>query len=208
MSVFHIVVAQGQASVVAQFAPVATVTAALVAAAVALYLNTRGRKNAERDRRRTLYSEAYRVALEWCEGIYRIRRRPQDGSGDVDLVRHFHDMQERIAYYEGWLAMESPVLGRAYKRFLREVMNEARALIQQAWSRPGCPPTQQTSPDDKGPALNDVKERFLLDVREHLSGWPWVRGRLKKRERKARKAEGKIRARKRPDQQQREEQGP
>jgi hypothetical protein len=112
--------AQEHASLSSQLAPVGTLTAALVAAAVALYLNARGRKNAERDRRRTLYSEAYRVALEWCEGIYRVRRRPQDGSGDADLVRHFHEMQERIAYYEGWLAMESPQLGRAYKRFLRE----------------------------------------------------------------------------------------
>jgi len=183
MSPLVLAAAQERASLLPQLAPIGTVTAALVAAAVALYLNARGRKNAERDRRRTLYSEAYRVALEWCEGIYRIRRRPQDGSGDVDLVHHFHDMQERIAYYEGWLAMESPVLGRAYKRFLCEVMDEARPLIQEAWSRPGCPPTRQTSPDDKGPALNDVKERFLLDMREHLSSWPWVRRRLKKRER-------------------------
>jgi len=87
MSVFHIVVAQGQASVVAQFAPVATVTAALVAAAVALYLNTRGRKNAEGDRRRTLYSEAYRVALEWCEGIYRIRWPEPVKSNETVRVR-------------------------------------------------------------------------------------------------------------------------
>lgn len=193
---------QGEPSISSQLAPVGTVTAALVAAAVALYLNARGRKNAERDRRRTLYSEAYRVALEWCEGIYRVRRRPQDGSGDADLVSHFHDMQERIAYYEGWLAMESPVLGRAYSRFLGEVMAEARPLIQGAWSRSGCPPTQQTSPDDKGPALTDVKQRFLLDVREHLSRWPWVRARLKKREQAA---GTKAEAAKRPIEQQREE---
>ncbi len=181
--------AQEHASISSQLAPVGTLTAALVAAAVALYLNARGRKNAERDRRRTLYSEAYRVALEWCEGIYRVRRRPQDGSGDADLVRHFHEMQERIAYYEGWLAMESPQLGRAYKRFLREVMDEARSLIQDAWSHLGCPPTEQTNPDDQAPALNEAKGRFLLDVREHSSRWFWVRGRLRERERKEARAQ-------------------
>jgi hypothetical protein len=191
--------AQEHASLSSQLAPVGTLTAALVAAAVALYLNARGRKNAERDRRRTLYSEAYRVALEWCEGIYRVRRRPQDGSGDTDLVRHFHEMQERIAYYEGWLAMESPQLGRAYKRFLREVMDEARPLIQDAWSHLGCPPTGQTNPDDQAPALNEAKGRFLLDVREHLSRWFWVRGRLRKRERK------EARARKHESQQPKEQ---
>jgi hypothetical protein len=102
-------------------------TTAVLAAAVALYLNAIGRKAEERGRRRDLYSEAYRTALQWCEGVYRVRRRPADGSGDRELVVHFHEMQERIAYYEGWLAFEAPELGRAYSALLRDLLRIARS---------------------------------------------------------------------------------
>jgi hypothetical protein len=58
---------------------------AVVAAAVAIYLNAAARRRDERSRRRDLYSNAYRAGLEWCEGVYRVRRRNPDGSQDYEL---------------------------------------------------------------------------------------------------------------------------
>src|SRR4051812_22992108 len=107
---------------------------AVLAAAVAVYLNAVGRKNEDRSRRRDLYSQAYRTALEWCEGIYRIRRRAPDGSQDRELVAHFHDLQERVAYYQGWLCIEAADLGRSYQHFLDKVLTECQPLLRDAWS--------------------------------------------------------------------------
>jgi hypothetical protein len=154
---------------------------ASVAAVVAIYLNVVGRKREDRNRRRDLYSLAYRTALEWCEGIYRVRRRAPDGSRDQNLVEHFHDMQERIAYYQSWLALEAPELGRSYGRFLDEVMDAAKPLIQEAWKSPGRDPSLEPPEDDKHPNLLAAKHDFLRDVREHLSSWWWVSRRVKTR---------------------------
>lgn len=154
---------------------------AVLATAVAVYLNAVGRKREDRSRRRDLYSNAYRTALEWCEGVYRIRRRAGDGSNDQELVEHFHHMQERIAYYEGWLAMEAPELGHSYRRFLDRVMGEARPLLQNAWGKAGRHPSAKPPPDEEHPQLDDAKRDFLRDVREHLSRWWWVRRRVKTR---------------------------
>ena len=154
---------------------------AVLAAAAAIYLNSVGRKREERNRRRDLYSDAYRAALAWCEGVYRIRRRAADGSTDRELVEHFHELQERIAYFEGWLAMEAPELGRSYCAFLDRVMSEARPLLQQAWNHPGRHPSEAAPPDEQHPRLDDAKQAFLTDVRDHLSRWWWVRGRVKDR---------------------------
>jgi hypothetical protein len=145
---------------------------ATIAAAVAIYASVVGRKREDQQRRRDLYSEAYRLALEWCEAIYRVRRRAPDGSQDRELVEHFHKLQERIAYYEGWLSIENAELGCAYQQFLSKVLLECRPLIQEAWGKPGREPTDGPSGDDTHPKLAQAKKAFLAEVRRHLaSGW-------------------------------------
>jgi hypothetical protein len=160
------------------------VGAALIAGGFGLYRIAAGRKESERDRRRDLYSEAYRAALHWCEGIYRIRRRAADGSEDRELVKHFHDMQERIAYFEGWLSMESPEMGSAYRALIRSVRSECMPLAQEAWASPGRQPTLSTPDDDKHPDVTAAKEAFVRDAREHLSRRWWKRRAVKSRYRK------------------------
>jgi hypothetical protein len=154
---------------------VGAVVASLLTGLFGLYAIAAGRKDADRNRRRDLYSEAYKAALQWCEGVYRVRRRASDGSTDRDLVLHFHDMQERISYYEGWLAMEAPELGRAYRALLVEVRSSCEPLVKKAWSDPGREPTTPTPENEPGPDLTDAKAAFVRDVNEHLSRRPWVR---------------------------------
>ena len=150
---------------------VGAVIPATIAATVAIYLNAVGRKREDVQRRRDLYSEAYRLALEWCEAIYRVRRRAPDDSQDETLVERFHELQERIAYYQGWLCIESSALGRSYQHFLEKILEECKPLLQEAWSRPGRKPTEPTPPDEPAPNLEEAKELFLRNVREHLSPW-------------------------------------
>jgi len=147
---------------------------ATIAAVVAIYVSWVGRKREDQQRRRDLYSEAYRLTLEWCEAIYRLRRRAPDCSQDRDLVEHFHQLQERIAYYQGWLAIENVELGKAYQEFLNTVLRECKPLIQAAWQKPGRDPTQPPPADDVHPDLTAAKDRYLAAVRWHLASW-WTR---------------------------------
>ena len=148
----------------------AAITATL-AAAVAIYLNAVGRKRDDVNRRRDIYSQAYRVALEWCEGVYRVRRRAPDGTQDRDLVKHFHQLQERVAYYQGWLGIEAADLGTSYQRFLSDVMKECEPLLQDAWSKPGREPTDPKPEGEKAPDVEGAKTTFLSEVRKHLAPW-------------------------------------
>lgn len=158
-----------------------TLLAALVAGFVGLYLNYRRQRGEAGDRRRTLHGEAYQAALEWCEGVWRVRRRPKDGSGDDALVQHFHAMQEKIAFYEGWLNMEDRHLGGAYRVFLEGVMSECRELIQDAWRDDGRHPSEQAPVGERNPDVQALKEAFLTDARDLASRWPWVRHKARRR---------------------------
>jgi hypothetical protein len=165
----------------AQGAVVAAAIAAVIGLAGAIYVSVVGRKAEERNRRRDLYSQGYRSALAWCEAIYRVRRRASDGSEDRELVKNFHAMQEDIAYYQGWLAMETPELGRAYRVFVKAVMAQCRSLLQDAWTRPGREPTEPTPGDEVHPQIDASARVFERDMQEHLSRWPCVRARLRNR---------------------------
>ncbi|MDX6584284.1 MAG: hypothetical protein QOI10_3468 [Solirubrobacterales bacterium] len=142
--------------------------AAFVAGVIALAVAGWNQLEARRDRRRTLYSEAYRAALEWIELYYRVRRR--DPENPHELVGLFHAAQESINYHEGWISTESPVLGRAYNAFVEKVKSAARPLIQEAWSEPPCNPEDGLElPDHQHPNVDEAKRQFLTDVSDHLS---------------------------------------
>jgi hypothetical protein len=152
-------------------APEGALYAAVIAGLVAIGNSAAGRVHEQNTRRRDLYSAAYKAALEWCEAIYRVRRRNPDGSDDYKLVERFHELQERIAAHEGWIAMESAELGRAYRTFLDEVLAACEPLIKEAWSRPGRPPTEPTPDDEAHPQLDAAKRKFVEAVRAHMAPW-------------------------------------
>ena len=100
----------------------ATVIAAAIAAAsavtVAVLSAVLARIYVGRYRRRLMYGEAFRAALEWREMLYRVRRRDNTAENDRDIVERFHDLQERLDYYEGWIGSESRYVRRSYKRLV------------------------------------------------------------------------------------------
>jgi hypothetical protein len=155
--------------------PEGAVLGAAIAATLSLcgviYVNAVGRKRENDARRRDLYSNAYRAALEWCEGVYRVRRRKPDGTQDHELVERFHDLQERIAFHEGMLSTESEELGKAFGELLQAVMSECKPLLQLAWGQPGRAPSDPTPDDEKNPDLREAKASFCRAVRKHMAPW-------------------------------------
>jgi hypothetical protein len=149
----------------------AAIIAGLVALFIAAFSGLAVYVTAKRDRRRNLYSEAYKAALGWREVLYRVRRRAAGEEATRALVERFHGLQETIDYYQGWIATESPWLARSYCRLVGDVKSATDKLIAEAWKAPPRDPTSGTPEDDKHPELSEATERFLFDVRSHLAIW-------------------------------------
>lgn len=166
-----------------EIVPWGAFVAGIIALAVALWNQLQNR----RDRRRTLYSEAYRAGLAWAELYYRVRRRCE--GQQKEIVCMFHDAQEQIDYHQGWLSIESPSLGRAYKKFVRSVKETAQPKIQRAWQEDPVDPADGIAPES-GDHLDvrEAQEAFLQDVSDHLSPLPWRWAALRERYKEQREA--------------------
>lgn len=151
----------------AMIAAVATIVTSLLAVAAS-------RIAAVRERRRVLYGEAVQAALAWQELLYRVRRRRDNGAAVKDVVDHFHDAQDRLTYYQGWVGSDSKFLARSYRVLVFRIKRETQPLIQNAWQQPVREvETLGTSPDEAHPVIEEALQAFLLDARAHLSLQPW-----------------------------------
>jgi hypothetical protein len=133
----------------------------------------------KREQRRLLYSEAVKAVIGWKEMVYRVRRR---AAGQTqELVAHFHDLQDHLAYYQAWIGSESEYMQRSYDRFVKGVKERTESLITAAWNEQERPAPGSARPDDVHPDLSDLTNSFLNDVRDHLSPWPWRKHEVKER---------------------------
>lgn len=148
-------------------AAAATVIASLITTYVA-------RAAAIKERRRALYGEAIQAAVSWNELLYRVRKRRDNKEHAREITEKFHETQDRLAYYQGWVASESKYLARSYRRLIARIKTETEPLIQQAWSEP-VRKTKDLAKSD-GDTHSDVHkfvDAFVQDVRSHLSLLPW-----------------------------------
>jgi hypothetical protein len=149
----------------------AAASAAVIVAVLSAFL---ARVFAGRDRRRQMYGEAFRAALEWQEMLYRVRRRDKSDEAERVILDRFHDLQERLNYYEGWIGSESKYMRRSYRDLVEKQKLATRALIQEAWDKPGKKGNAADGdlhPDAGG--SRTAPDVFLRDVRNHLSVQPW-----------------------------------
>ncbi len=154
--------------------------AAVAAGLFALLGLALGRLYERRDRRRTLYSEAYKAALAWVEMLYRVRRR--DPEQPYELAAQFHKLQEDINFYQGWIDSESIAFGRAYQRLVLEVKAMTLPDIQAAWANGPVDPRHGFSLEgETHPPVETAKQQFLCDLRAHLSLKPADRLMLRSR---------------------------
>ncbi|WP_134730286.1 hypothetical protein [Amycolatopsis nivea] len=140
----------------------ATVSVAFISAAL-IYLA------GKRDRRRELYGKAFQAAIAWEELYFRVLRREQ--GFDKELVDRFHTIQEDIAFHTGWIGSESEIMRRRYLRLATLVKSTLAPHIRDAWSTPPRPPNETVQPVNEipFPSLNAEHEKYLRDVRSHLS---------------------------------------
>jgi hypothetical protein len=120
-------------------------------------------------RQRDLFSKAYEAAMAWSEMLYRLRRRARTEEADRQLVDRFHELQEKIDYYEGWAASEGRFIGKSYCRLVRDIKKATQGLIQEAWETPGRLPGEPVPANEIHPDLSEAQRRFLRDVRHQLS---------------------------------------
>jgi hypothetical protein len=161
---------------VAVIGAVATVSVALVGGLAAYF-------SSKRDRRRQLYGEAVRAAMAWQELLYRVRRRAEDESRE--LVHRFHEAQDQLTYFQAWMASDSKYMSRSYDRLVKDVKAETIGLIREAWQAPVRAIPGDAQPGDRHPDLDAARQRFMTDVRSHLSPLPWRRAAMAWRNRES-----------------------
>ena len=149
-----------------------SITSAVTAIVVALMSLLIARSFVGRDRKRQLYGEAYKTALEWREMVYRLRRRDNTREHDRLLTDRFHDLEERLDFYNGWIGSESLYMRRSYEKLVADSKQATLALIRDAWDVAGR--AGNADPSDVHPTPSpDLADAFLRDVRSHLSFQPW-----------------------------------
>jgi hypothetical protein len=154
----------------------ATVWAAMIAfgsaVAVAILSAWIARVFVGRDRRRQMYGEAFRAAMEWKEMLYRVRRRDNTMENDRDIINRFHDLQQRIDYYEGWIGSESRYMRRSFTKLVKAAKAATQNEIRRAWDKRGK--SGNADLRDVHPSVDPaIQDQYLSDVRAHLSIQPW-----------------------------------
>lgn len=113
------------------------VVAALVAFLQNLWVERHKTREAERNRLRQSFAQAFAAYSEYKELPYAIRRRRPDG--DVEerarLSAEIQALQSKLSYYLAWTQFESPTVGAAYRELLQKMRQVAGASIREAWEQ-------------------------------------------------------------------------
>jgi hypothetical protein len=113
---------------------IATVMAALVAAAIAVATYSWQQRQARRDQQAAIYSEALRAVEEYAEAPYRVRRHDGTPETRTALTTHLNEVQSRLAYYAALLSIHAPrEVAEAYERLVTTLKQQAGPQISEAW---------------------------------------------------------------------------
>lgn len=125
-------------STVATLVVLPVLVAALTAAATMLVTRAGEATNRRRDR----YAAAVETLVAWIEFPYRVRRRTDDEAETLHALADLgHQLQERLACHQAWIATEHAELARVYERTRHEVAGVAGPAITEAWNTgPACKP--------------------------------------------------------------------
>lgn len=127
----------------------------------------------KRQRRRQMYGEATKAALAWLEMLHRVRRRGGRPDDEAEIVERFHELQDSIGYFQGWIGSESKYLSRSYQRFVVQIKACVAEPLRAAWANPPSKNPGRGGGDGQSPDAGEATDRFLKDVRSHMSPWPW-----------------------------------
>jgi biopolymer transport protein ExbB/TolQ len=174
----------------AEWAPIFAATLAGLVAAITLAVNVTA---ARRDRRRHLYSDAYKATMSWIEMAYRAHHaRPDDDGRFLDA---YHKLWEDVRYFQGWLLMESTELGYSFAQFKEAVQNVCERVIETEWlvRTTEAKPLDVLPVEPSAETFRREQDRFLQDARDQLSPNPLTRATMRRRVRRRIAEEGGAR---------------
>lgn len=128
---------------------VPVVVAALTAAATLLLTRASEAANRRRDR----YAGAVETLVAWIEFPYRVRRRTSDDPATLaELAARGHDLQERMACHQTWIATEYPALADQYDHTRATVTSAVAPAVAEAWTLKPISAAHDMNLGDWGPA--------------------------------------------------------
>jgi len=86
-------------------------------------------------KRRDRYAQAFSTLVSWVEFPYRVRRRVGDDAQTLAaLTSTGHDLQEKLACHQAWIATESPRVARAYREAKGQLDAMVGPALGEAWN--------------------------------------------------------------------------
>jgi len=122
----------------------------------------------KRESKRDLFANAYKTVLAWEEMLNRVRRRSNNTTDVTEITKEFHDLQEKLNYYQGIISVQSKWLGKSYSSLVKAIKDANGELISEAWKKKAIKPTDDTKAYQHPDSRAD-KEKFLQDTRSWLS---------------------------------------
>lgn len=161
-----------------------SIFAAILAAFVAIATLAVTLAAARRDRRRTLYSEAYRTTMSWIEMAYRAYHAPPDDGGK--FLDGYHKLWEDVRYFQGRLLMESTELGYSFALFKEAVQVVCENAIESAWLErsAAAKPLVELPVEPSPETFRAEQDHFLEDAHDQLSPNPLTRAMMRRRVRR------------------------
>lgn len=151
-----------------------------------------------RERHREHFSRALQSVTQYEEFPFVVRRRrASDAEGErIRISTELRAVQENLTYHCAWLTTESLEVSAVFEQLVKELRRIVGTEIHEAWLV--APPADDSDMNiagvaEKLTALAPLKERYLIEVSDHLSFWPrsWrrvarrLRGRLSRNPRPA-----------------------
>jgi hypothetical protein len=150
-----------------------TIIAAVIAfAGGSLITSIVGRRAEATERRRMAYSEAVEALVSWIEYPYRVRRRTSDNPATLDLLTELgHDLQERLACHQTWVAAECIWAGETYERVLAGIRGPCAEATKSAWE--ATPITAAAGMNLRDFGAGDLQPwvRAMRQATAHRFGW-------------------------------------
>ena len=159
------------AQTAALLAGLITVAGAMVTVALTYGFNQRA---ARRERQTNTFAQALSAIEDYAELPYRIRRRTGTASARHELIEQVSNIQSRIAFFQAWLAMETPQVARSYEDLVLATKAQAGRQMAQAWQEAPIAKDAQVSLGKAYPRdeINAARERCINAMREALRHRP------------------------------------
>ncbi len=112
---------------------IATIAAAILAAAIVALGFLHERRQHARSRRAEAYAGALQAVSDYLEAPYRVRRRSGTVADRFALTAHVSEIQSRLDFYSAHLALIAPKVLDAYTGLVTAAKAEAGPQMSAAW---------------------------------------------------------------------------